>query len=301
MQLGGAGVGALENLSGSNTFGGTIALNLASTVGVTSGYLTLGGVISGANPLIKVGSGPLFLTATETYTAGTIVNSGTLFLTGSLPVGNAVSVSSSGTLAGNGLVNAPVTIQTGATLAPGVNAVGKLIVNGPLNLFGTTAMELNKASATNDQVAGISTVLYGGSLVVTNLGGTLVMGDTFKLFSALSYQGGFATLSLPTLGANLAWSNSLAYNGTLQVVTNPPAVSQAPVKLTLTSSTTSVTLQWPADHTGWRLLAQTNNLLSGISSNTNDWTTVSGSAATNQVSIPVDPAKPTEFYRLVYP
>ena len=301
VQSGGTGLGALENLSGNNTLGGTISLGIASTIGVTSGTLTLGGVISGANPLTKVGPGSLTLTGAETYSAGTIVNNGALFLNGSLPVGSAVSVSSSGTLGGNGTINAPVTIQTGATLAPGVNAIGKLIVNGPLNLFGTTVMELNKSTATNDQVAAISTMLYSGSLVVTNLGGTLTLGDTFKLFSALSYQGGFATVSLPALGANLAWSNSLALNGSLQVVTNPPAVSQTPVKLNLTPSATSLTLQWPADHTGWRLLAQTNNLLSGISSNTNDWTTVSGSAATNQVSIPVDPAKPTEFYRLVYP
>jgi hypothetical protein len=60
-------------------------------------------------------------------------------------------------------------------------------------------------------------------------------------------------------------------------------------------------LSWPTDHTGWRLLVQTNNLASGISSNTNDWGTVAGSISTNQVSIPIDVSKPTEFYRLTLP
>ncbi len=42
---------------------------------------------------------------------------------------------------------------------------------------------------------------------------------------------------------------------------------------------------WPADHTGWRLLVQTNYLSSGISLNTNDWMTVAGSQGTNQISL----------------
>jgi hypothetical protein len=63
----------------------------------------------------------------------------------------------------------------------------------------------------------------------------------------------------------------------------------------------NLNLSWPTDHIGWRLLVQTNNLAVGISANTNDWMTVSGSAATNQVPIPIDAVKPAEFYRLVYP
>jgi hypothetical protein len=46
---------------------------------------------------------------------------------------------------------------------------------------------------------------------------------------------------------------------------------------------------------------QTNNLAQGISLNASDWGTVSGSSSTNQVQVAIDPAKPTEFYRLVYP
>jgi hypothetical protein len=46
---------------------------------------------------------------------------------------------------------------------------------------------------------------------------------------------------------------------------------------------------------------QTSNLANGISSNTNDWSTVANSQQTNQVVLPIYPTLPTEFFRLVYP
>ena len=38
----------------------------------------------------------------------------------------------------------------------------------------------------------------------------------------------------------------------------------------------------------------------GASGNPNDWDTVGGSAATNQVNLTIDPAKPAEFCRLFF-
>jgi hypothetical protein len=78
-------------------------------------------------------------------------------------------------------------------------------------------------------------------------------------------------------------------------------VSVTPPKIIVAANKTSLNLSWPADHIGWRLLMQTNNLAKGVSSNTNDWATVSGSSVTNLVSVPIVPANPTEFFRLVYP
>ena len=78
-------------------------------------------------------------------------------------------------------------------------------------------------------------------------------------------------------------------------------VATNPTNIIASVSGSNLNLSWPADHTGWRLLMQTNNLAQGISSNTNDWGTVSGSTGTNQVNVNIDPTKPTEFYRMVYP
>ncbi len=79
------------------------------------------------------------------------------------------------------------------------------------------------------------------------------------------------------------------------------SVNTAPVSIRTSLSGTNLTLSWPADHTGWRLLAQTNNLAHGISSNTNDWGTVTGSVSTNSVTFSISPTGPEDFYRLIYP
>jgi hypothetical protein len=78
-----------------------------------------------------------------------------------------------------------------------------------------------------------------------------------------------------------------------------PVTSQP--HLTNSISGSNLVMQWPVDHTGWRLLQQTNHLSSGISSNTNDWGTVAGSATNNSANIPINPIAPADFFRLVYP
>lgn len=57
-------------------------------------------------------------------------------------------------------------------------------------------------------------------------------------------------------------------------------------------------LSWPADHTGWRLQAQTNGLTTGLGTN---WQTVAGSTRTNMLVVPADASQGTVFYRLVFP
>ena len=74
-----------------------------------------------------------------------------------------------------------------------------------------------------------------------------------------------------------------------------------PTNITTSVSGNVLTLTWPSDHTGWRLIMQTNNLAAGISSNPTDWMTVPGSDSVNTTNITMDPALPTEFYQLVYP
>ena len=106
------------------------------------------------------------------------------------------------------------------------------------------------------------------------------------LLAQVTYDGGSTISSLP---ANITVTNA----GSI--------VNTTPTNIVATVSGTNLSLSWPADHTGWSLLTQTNNLAQGISRNTNDWGTVANSASTNLVTIPIDPAKPTEFYRLIYP
>jgi hypothetical protein len=59
-----------------------------------------------------------------------------------------------------------------------------------------------------------------------------------------------------------------------------------------------LSLEWPNDHLGWQLQAQTNTL--GVGPSTN-WVTIPGTANTNSFAMPIDPNNPAVFYRLIYP
>jgi hypothetical protein len=118
------------------------------------------------------------------------------------------------------------------------------------------------------------------------------------------YAGGqVASLPGSGYGAMVFSSDSTIDAGFLIGLTAVPtnSVNTNPTNIVASVAGNVLHLSWPADHTGWRLLVQTNHLATGISLNTNDWTTVAGSAGINQTNIMVDPAKKTEFYRLTYP
>ena len=173
--------------------------------------------------LIKAGTGTMRLFGANTYARPTLVSGGTLLVSGSLASGSAVTVASGALLGGTGVINGAVT--NNGTLAPGDNGIGRLTINNTLKMAGNTLMELSKAgrTLTNDLLATSTAMTYGGTLVVTNVGpDALTSGDNFRLFSASSYSGAFASAALPALTANLLWDSSkLTSNGTITVVALP--------------------------------------------------------------------------------
>jgi hypothetical protein len=97
----------------------------------------------------------------------------------------------------------------------------------------------------------------------------------------------------------LTWDTSkLGVDGTIKVAAG---ASNTPTNIAWSVSSGNLTLSWPLDHLGWTLLVQTNNLAGGVSTNHADWAAVVGSTTTNQIVIPLDTSKRTEFYRLAYP
>jgi hypothetical protein len=56
----------------------------------------------------------------------------------------------------------------------------------------------------------------------------------------------------------------------------------------------TLTLSWPADHTGRTLQTQTNNLGT-------KWVDVAGSTMTNQATVSINPSNGCGFFRLIYP
>jgi len=109
------------------------------------------------------------------------------------------------------------------------------------------------------------------------------------------FSGSFNTVTLPTLpGTNVYWTNNLAVNGMIAVVSIVTVNPNSPY-MTNSVSGGNLTLSWPVGQTGWTLQAQTNGLGVGLRTN---WFDVPGSTTTNQVVIPINTGNGAVFYRL---
>lgn len=96
---------------------------------------------------------------------------------------------------------------------------------------------------------------------------------------------------------NVSATNSFGGSDVSTQVSARPTSSAVP-QLGSGVSAGQITLNWPFDHTGWSLQMQTNSPGRGLGTN---WVTVLGSASTNQMSMPANPASGSAFFRLVYP
>ena len=206
--------------------------NITFSVARGSGAVDLqiaGGDIDGSGASItKSGAGILQISSTATNYGTTTISAGTLQVDGSLGT-NTVTVANTATLAGGGTVNGATTVSSGGTLAPGDAGIGTLSFSSKLTLNSgaKTVLELSKNGGipTNDLVSVTGALALGGTLTVTNIGtNTLALGDSFDLFNAGTFSGGFSSVSLPALGGGLMWNtNSLAVNGIISVAVNPNA------------------------------------------------------------------------------
>ncbi|MCX6926813.1 MAG: hypothetical protein NT154_26955, partial [Verrucomicrobia bacterium] len=118
-----------------------------------------------------------------------------------------------------------------ATTVLDLNGFSQTVTNA--SLAGNIKMTINKGGTPNSSVLTVTDVAtflnYGGTLTVTNIGGTLVIGDTFTLFRNLAgtgFNGAFINLNLPPLGDGQGWQDNTAVDGTIKVVVGsvPPSI-----------------------------------------------------------------------------
>jgi autotransporter-associated beta strand protein len=222
--------------NGSGSIG--IAPNLVNDAQFLSGTLRNVGEYNGGASMAKVGTGTLILAGTNLYTGSTLVSNGTLQVDGVLANNaNGILVFDTGTLNGNGIISRPVTINSGGTMAVGGSTIGNLTVNGTVsfNPGATNYMRIDKSNPLSNDVITAASINPGGTLVVRIVGGTVALGEVFKLYNTPSFNGFFAVVDLPVLGGGLEWDQStLIVNGTIKVVSSgtPPTWLVQPINIT---------------------------------------------------------------------
>ncbi len=150
------------------------------------------------------------------------------------------------------------------------------------------------SSIANNKVTGLTSVQIGGTLAVVNIGSALAAGDAISLFEGGARTGAFATITPEKPGPGLAWDTStLLADGNLRVASS---VDPTSTNVMVQVFPQQVVLSWPSSHLGWTLQAQTNSPGVGLGSN---WVDVPGSANVTEMSMPIDSAKGSVFYRMI--
>ena len=154
------------------------------------------------------------------------------------------------TLEGRGTILGKLDTTGGGTVAPGGGVggnTGTLTVTNTITLGGTTWMKVNRANSPNsDQLVSSTahTINYGGTLLVTNIGAALQVGDTFTLFSGTTLSGSF-TLALPS---EYIWDTSqLNVNGSIKVagIMTPPTITKADFSQLASSGAITIYANYP--------------------------------------------------------
>jgi fibronectin-binding autotransporter adhesin len=328
--------GALQTAgSGSIGLGGTVS---GAVTVQSGGALTNAGTFEGGSLTVQSGSllynsGSLkSIGAATVATNSTLINAGTIGL-GSTPNSLTISGTFEDTGAGSLTVDS-LTINGGATFIPGGSGIGTTTIfstgNGAtpglvrLLQNSTNIFKLDFAHPQTNSLILATRFVFGPSqttkanngatVIINNIGATpFSAGQELKLFGSsdggasffdagLNTTNSYPMIQPATPGAGLAWDaiTQVIPYGIIKVT----GVSTSPVSLTNVvaivneGSNVVSTLQWPTDHTGWRLQQQANPLTVGLSTN---WTDIFGSTLTNEMSITNAFTTNAVFFRMLFP
>jgi fibronectin-binding autotransporter adhesin len=309
--------GSITSGGNANILNAKVTLDPGTNVLSPSADLYLVGPVVGTGGFSENGGANLWLVGTNTYNGPTTIGGNstlTVEATSSLGASSTVEVDGGSTLnavapaslnfgsgqalIGNGRVlGGHLNFGSGSTLAVGFSgSTYTLNMTGYLT-FGagsTNNVTINKTTGVaSDEVVGLTNVIMGGVLVITNLGNALASGDAIKLFSATNYSGTFSSIIPSTPGSGLAWSQStIDTDGTLRVVS-----TAAPHIATVSITGTNLVINGTgaSASAGYSILTQTN-LLQPIS----NWILV-GTGTTDgsgnfSFTNGISPTTPARFY-----
>ncbi|HEX5221665.1 MAG TPA: hypothetical protein VFZ59_19025 [Verrucomicrobiae bacterium] len=305
---------------GHSTSSGTINIGLSVAAGIMDNAGTVSGTFatSGGSVTTNRAGGTITHSGVATIGAGTmLINEGQINNGSLVNVNSRLSIN--GYLTGSGTVtdntadpnvnNGRLEINAGGVFTPGgSNTIGTFIVEGRFDLntgnpdgLMIIDVDLNHP-AKNDVIGVVKWSNMRGALQMNNIGSIpFAAGQSFLICSNIfgspnTPETAFDLQNKITPGApgvGLQWDlSNLRTNGIIAVV---PVPTTQPTLTNAVVGGTNLTLNWPTTHRGYQLQVQTNSLAVGLN---NNWVPVVGSENSNTVSVAIDPASPTVFYRL---
>jgi fibronectin-binding autotransporter adhesin len=216
LTLNGSGVlsgGALRNISGNNTWGSSVALASASSIGSDAGTLTIPS-LTGAFGLTKVGAGTVNITGATAVTS-TVVEAGTLYMGAQTGASTTTTLGAASAVTLNGSGNLTVR-RTNTGNSDVTGAIGG---TGSLTLIGDNLT----TSQSGDFVLN-NTSTYSGGTTITGarvqykaasaLGtGSITTGPNGQVF----FDAGMTLTNNFTLSSGLGWNESAGYLGALRM------------------------------------------------------------------------------------
>jgi autotransporter-associated beta strand protein len=191
-------------------FNGGLAGNVTNNdtlIYATPGTLASAVNISGSGTLTETGPGTLTLSGTQTYSGPTAVNAGALTLSGSLPPSD-ITNNGSLTLAPTAWQNYSNALSGPGTVS--INASGVLALTGTNTFTGDLTNNSGFLILSNNQAAGLGTVVYIGGYVVPANG--VVITNNFNVpASAASDLNMMATNS-----GTAIWAGNVVMGGSAQ-------------------------------------------------------------------------------------
>ncbi|HVM50448.1 MAG TPA: LamG-like jellyroll fold domain-containing protein [Candidatus Acidoferrum sp.] len=308
--------GTVTTVSGPITFT-DLPVNGGDFVGpTTSGYLNVTGPVTNtANGVVTSRAGLVRFSGGGDYTLF-MLNAGTLSIganDGLCPKASVTMAASADAILDlNGFSQALTGLTDGATFA-------EVVTNSA-----ATPSTLTLNLGADDTYSG---ALAGNLALVENGASTLILQGTNSYTGNTTVNGGTLTIAQPTLSAgstitlasgallqlNFTGTNAvrgLVLGGAPQVAgvynntTTPTFITGSgsllvslatnPTNMVFSVSGTNLNLSWPSDHLGWTL--QTNAV---SVADPNAWFAWPGSSGTNSLQIPIGPATPRVFFRLV--
>ena len=326
----GGQIGGMGSINGNVSVAAGAAVSPSARNGTNTSQLAISGNLALAGNLIFNVNKSLAQANDVVNVGGSAVNSGSglVTLTNNGPAlvvgdtftvisqfGSPLALANGGALTINPVVRGLVGQYVTWTNNLAVDGTIKVLSVAPLGTNATLlSLALNPADnltptfATNVFVY-YATNAFGITPTVTVTNANLTASNALVVNGVFSQvlTSGVPSLTLTNLG--LGATNVLKVLVTAQdtVTTNLVTINLTQLALLVNTNSFVITnsfsagnlnLSWPTDRKGWRLQTQTNSLGAGLSHTWYDWP---NSTNLTGVSLPLNPANPTVFFRMVYP